>query len=76
MNAEPTVPRYKSPFIIHSELHKKTYFNAIEKMLITPQKPPENEKMLEPSTWGSQRVLEYTLKKPPTTHRHQQVVAK
>ncbi len=53
MNAEPTIPRHKSPFVLHSELHKKTYFKAVEKMLITPQKPPENEKMLDPSTWGS-----------------------
>lgn len=67
MNAVPEIPKHKSPFVIHSELHKKTYFNAIEKLLITPQKPPENERMLDPSTWGSARVLEYNLKKPPTT---------
>lgn len=68
INAEPVIERHKRPFIIHPELHKKTYFNAVEKLLITPQRPPENEKLLDPSTWGSQRVLEYNLKKPPSTH--------
>lgn len=67
LNAEPVVERHKRPFVIHPELHKKTYFNAVEKLLITPQKPPENERLLDPSTWGSQRVLEYNLKKPPST---------
>jgi hypothetical protein len=29
--------------------------------------------MLDPSTWGSQRILEYNLKKPPTTYRFETV---
>ena len=36
INAEPVIERHKRPFIIHPELHKKTYFNAVEKLLITP----------------------------------------
>jgi hypothetical protein len=53
INEELKTPRHRSPFVVHAELHKKTYFHAIEKLLITPQMPPENEKMLDPSTWGS-----------------------
>lgn len=36
------LPKKHIPFVAHPELHKKTYFNAVQKLLTTPESAPLN----------------------------------
>lgn len=64
---KPLVKNFK-PFVPHPELHKKTYFNAIEKLLVTPQPQPKDENEIDPKTWGSAMILENSIKHPPVSY--------
>jgi hypothetical protein len=39
-------------------------------MFITPQPPPPDEREIDPRTWGSQKILEDSIKQPPK-HYHE-----
>jgi hypothetical protein len=62
---EKPKPKDVQKFIPHAELHKKTYFKAVEKMLVVPQEAPSNQNEIDPNTWGSQMILEDSIKHPP-----------
>lgn len=61
---KPSVKSIK-PIVPHAEMHKKTYFNAIEKLLTNPSKAPRNQNEIDPTTWGPGMIFENSIKHPP-----------
>lgn len=53
------------PLVPHKEMHKKTYFNAIEKLLTNPSRAPKNQNEIDPTTWGPGMIFENSIKHPP-----------
>lgn len=57
----PTNPNYpiQKPFILHRELHKKTYFHALEKLLTSPKQANSEQVDL---------IFEVALRNPPKNY--------
>lgn len=64
-----TVIKSNKPHVPFPDLHKKTYFNALQTMLTTPQTAPVNQSEINPKTWGSAKILEDSIKHPPQSYQ-------
>lgn len=58
-------PRQPKVFIPHPELHSKTYFNALERILMAPDIKTANFNEYDPSTWPRKKIFEYSMNRPP-----------
>lgn len=68
-------PKQPSPYIPHPELHAKTYFNALERILMAPADKKRVIKEEDPSTWDRQKIFEYSMIRPPKNISEQQIAA-
>ena len=60
-------PRYNKKLILHKELHKKTYFNALNKLMMQPKGYVDM-----PRDFGQDQIFEYVMKKPPKEYEDEE----